>query len=67
MYLKRYFGSMRLDGISSFTIEKYKKARLDQGSIGDDQSRARYPIAPVQPGGRVEMARSRPGSAKEAR
>jgi len=30
MYLKPYFGTMRLDAISSFTIEKYKKRRLDQ-------------------------------------
>jgi integrase len=32
MYLKPYFGSMRLDAISAFTIEKYKKRRLDQGA-----------------------------------
>jgi integrase len=30
MYLKPYFGSMRLDAITAFTIEKYKKRRLDQ-------------------------------------
>jgi integrase len=34
MYLKPYFGSMRLDAISTFTIEKYKKWRLDQGAAG---------------------------------
>jgi integrase len=29
MYLSRNFGSTRLDGISSFAIERYKKQRLD--------------------------------------
>ena len=32
MYLKPYFGAMRLDGITGFTIEKYKRCRLDQGA-----------------------------------
>jgi integrase len=32
MYLKPYSGAMRLDAISSFTIEKYKKRRCDQGA-----------------------------------
>jgi integrase len=32
MYLKPYFGTMRLDGITGFTIDKYKKRRLDQGA-----------------------------------
>jgi integrase len=32
MYLKPYFGAMRLDAITGFTIEKYKKRRLDQGA-----------------------------------
>jgi integrase len=32
MYLKPYFGTMRLDAITAFTIEKYKKRRLDQGA-----------------------------------
>jgi integrase len=32
MYLTPYFGSMRLDSITSFTIEKYKKRRLDRGA-----------------------------------
>ena len=31
-YLKPYFGAMRLDGITGFTIDKYKKRRLDQGA-----------------------------------
>jgi integrase len=30
MYLKPYFGVMRLDAITDFSIEKYKKRRLDQ-------------------------------------
>ena len=30
LYLKPYFGLMRLDAITGFTIEKYKKRRLDQ-------------------------------------
>ena len=30
MYLKPYFGVMRLDAITDFAIEKYKKRRLDQ-------------------------------------
>ena len=32
MYLKPYFGTMRLDGISSFAIEKYKKRRTEAGA-----------------------------------
>jgi integrase len=32
MYLKPYFGSMRLDAISAFTIETYKKRRRDQAA-----------------------------------
>lgn len=32
MYLKPYFGTMRLDAISGFTIETYKKRRIDQGA-----------------------------------
>jgi integrase len=32
MYLKPYFGTMPLDGISAFTIEKYKKRRIDAGA-----------------------------------
>jgi hypothetical protein len=32
MYLTPFFGSMRLDGISGFPIEKYKKRRLDAGA-----------------------------------
>ena len=30
LYLKPYFGAMRLDAITSFTIEKYKKRRRDE-------------------------------------
>ena len=30
LYLKPYFGAMRLDAITGFTIEKYKKQRRDQ-------------------------------------
>ena len=32
MYLQPYFGAMRLDAITGFTIETYKKRRLDQGA-----------------------------------
>jgi integrase len=32
MYLKPYFGAMRLDAITGFTIEKYKKRRGDEGA-----------------------------------
>jgi integrase len=32
MHLKPYFGAMRLDAITPFGIEKYKKRRLDQGA-----------------------------------
>jgi integrase len=32
MYLRPFFGAMRLDGISGFMIEKYKKRRLDSGA-----------------------------------
>jgi hypothetical protein len=30
LYLKPYFGTMRLDAISGFTVDKYKKQRLDR-------------------------------------
>jgi integrase len=32
LYLVRYFGPMRLDAITGFTIEKYKKRRRDEGA-----------------------------------
>jgi integrase len=32
MYLVPYFGAQRLDAITGFTVEKYKKQRLDQGA-----------------------------------
>ena len=32
MYLVPYFGSQRLDAISGFTVDKYKKRRLEQGA-----------------------------------
>ena len=32
MYLKPFFGIMRLDAITPFTIEKYKRQRLDDGA-----------------------------------
>ena len=32
MYLKPYFGAMRLNSITGFTIEKYKRGRLVQGA-----------------------------------
>lgn len=32
MYLIPFFGSMRLDGITTFTIEKYKRRRHDAGA-----------------------------------
>jgi integrase len=32
MYLKPHFGAMRLDGISSFAIERYKKLRRDEAA-----------------------------------
>jgi integrase len=32
MYLKPYFGAMRFDAITAFTIDKHKKRRLDQGA-----------------------------------
>jgi hypothetical protein len=32
MYLKPYFGTMRLDGILAFAIEKYKKRRTEAGA-----------------------------------
>jgi integrase len=32
MYLTPYFGTMRLDAVTAFTIEKYKKRRCDQGA-----------------------------------
>jgi integrase len=34
MFLKPYFGTMRLDAITGFTIEKYKRQRLDRGAAG---------------------------------
>jgi integrase len=32
MYLTPYFGTMRLDAVTGFTIEKYKKRRCDHGA-----------------------------------
>src|SRR5689334_11708001 len=32
LYLKPYFGALRLDAITSFTIEKYKKRRRDENA-----------------------------------
>jgi integrase len=32
MYLKPFFGTMRLDAITSFTVDRYKKKRLDAGA-----------------------------------
>jgi integrase len=32
MYLAPFFGVQRLDGITSFTVEKYKRRRLDQSA-----------------------------------
>jgi integrase len=32
LYLVPYFGPMRLDAITGFTVEKYKKRRLDEGA-----------------------------------
>jgi integrase len=32
MYLTPFFGAQRLDAITGFTVEKYKKRRLDQGA-----------------------------------
>jgi len=32
LYLKPYFGALRLDSITSFTIEKYKKRRRDENA-----------------------------------
>lgn len=31
MYLKPFFGTMRLDAITSFTVDRYKKKRIDAG------------------------------------
>jgi integrase len=31
-YLKPYFGAMRLDAVTGFTVEKYKRRRLDAGA-----------------------------------
>jgi hypothetical protein len=32
MYLKPYFGAMRLDAITGFTVEKYKTRRCEHGA-----------------------------------
>src|SRR5271156_2529414 len=32
MYLKPFFGSMRLDAITSFAVDRYKKKRIDAGA-----------------------------------
>ena len=41
MYLRPHFGSMRLDAISSFTVDKYKKHRRDQGAAGPQSRHGR--------------------------
>lgn len=52
MYLNPYFGPMRLDAISAFSIEKYKKHRLARRRGGrDHQSRTRHAVAFVFKGG----------------
>jgi len=32
MYLKPFFGAMRLDAVTSFTVDRYKKKRIDAGA-----------------------------------
>jgi len=32
MYLKPFFGAMRLDAIASYTVDRYKKKRIDAGA-----------------------------------
>jgi hypothetical protein len=68
MYLKPYFGTMRLDGITGFTIEKIQETPARSGRHrGDGQPRACHAVARLQPGRRVALARSPAEPAKEAR
>jgi hypothetical protein len=61
MHLKPFFGDMRLDAISSFTVDRYKKiAHRCRGSERHHQSRARDALPPIFDGGRLEMARPAP-------
>src|SRR5947207_102157 len=39
MYLKPFFGAMRLDAITSFTVDRYKRKRLDAGSANGTVNR----------------------------
>jgi integrase len=39
MYLKPHLGTMRLDAISGFAIERYKKQRLDEGATAGTVNR----------------------------
>lgn len=39
MWLKPYFGGMRLDAITDFTVGKFKKIRLDQGAAAGTVNR----------------------------
>jgi integrase len=39
MYLKPYFGAMRLDAINGFTIDAYKKRRIDAGAAAGTVNR----------------------------
>ena len=39
MHLKPFFGAMRLDAITSFMVERYKKKRIDAGSANGTVNR----------------------------
>ena len=57
MYLKPFFGAMRLDAITAFTIDKYKKQRLDEGAAPATINRELATlIASVQQGSRMALA-----------
>jgi integrase len=39
MYLKPFFGAMRLDAITTFTVDRYKKKRIDAGAANGTVNR----------------------------
>jgi hypothetical protein len=58
MYLKPFFGPMRLDAITRFTIDRYKKKRQSEEAANATINReARHLFSSAFDGHRVEMAR----------
>ncbi len=67
MYLVPHFAADRLDQISPFAVARYTKARRDAGVAPATINRGTGDaLAPLEPCGRVALARSPADAAKEA-